>query len=88
MHLPIDLSFNTMGDFIKEIGKSVHNWGSIVDSLNIFEIFVASDFSPHSYPGQCMGAWPNGIVGPVFWPGVNWERQKNVQNFHIYWEEH
>jgi hypothetical protein len=59
MHLPIDLSFNTMGDFIKEIGKSVHNWGSIVNSLNIFETFVASDFSPQ--------------YGPVHIPDSAWE---------------
>jgi len=53
MHLHANMSFNTMRDFIAEVGKSVHNWGSIVDNLNIFEIFVASDFRP--YPGQCVG---------------------------------
>jgi hypothetical protein len=59
MHLPTNLSFNTMGDFISEIGKSVHNWGSVVNNLNIFEIFVASDFSPQ--------------YGPVHIPDSAWE---------------
>jgi hypothetical protein len=59
MHLPANMSFNTMGDFIAEVGKSVHNWGAIVDSLNIFEIFVASDFSPQ--------------YGPVHIPDSAWE---------------
>ena len=59
MHLPTNLSFNTMQDFIAEIGKSVHNWGSIVNNLNIFEIFVASDFAPQ--------------YGPVHIPDSAWE---------------
>ena len=37
----------------------MHNWGSIVNSLNIFEIFVASDFSPQ--------------YGPVHIPDSTWE---------------
>jgi len=59
MHLPTNLSFNTMQDFIAEIGKSVHNWGSIVNNLNLFEIFVASDFAPQ--------------YGPVHIPDSAWE---------------
>jgi hypothetical protein len=59
MHLPTNMPFNTMGDFIAEVGKSVHNWGSIVNNLNIFEIFVASDFSPQ--------------YGPVHIPDSAWE---------------
>jgi hypothetical protein len=60
MHLPIDLSFNTI---IAEIGKSVHNWGSVVNNLNIFEFFVASDFSPQHGPVHIPdSAWELGLT--------------------------
>ena len=37
--LPTNLSFNAMEEFVSEVSKSMHNWGTV-------ENFVASDFPP------------------------------------------
>ena len=61
MYLPTNISFNPMHEFITEIGKSVHNWVSIVNNLNIFKILVTSDFSPST--AKDYSAWVRGSLG-------------------------